>query len=133
MQSKIDDLIAAQVSDGNLTSDQATELKGVFAAAFANGANRTGGGHHHRSHFDNALSTDNSTSSTDSSTLSSTDSSMSTTSTTDSSSTDPTSQILQDFMKLLQDLQSAMTNTYTANGTTATSVTFGALLFNFTS
>ena len=37
MQSKIDDLISGEVSNGTLTSDQATELKGVFKAEFANG------------------------------------------------------------------------------------------------
>ncbi len=37
LQSKINTLIAGEVSSGKLTSDQATELQGVFAAAFANG------------------------------------------------------------------------------------------------
>src|SRR3954468_24585515 len=37
MKSKIDDLIAGEVSSGKLTSDQATELQSVFKAAFANG------------------------------------------------------------------------------------------------
>jgi hypothetical protein len=37
LQSKINALIAGEVSSGKLTSDQATELQGVFAAAFANG------------------------------------------------------------------------------------------------
>jgi len=35
MKSKIDDLISSQVSSGKLTSEQATELQGVFKAAFA--------------------------------------------------------------------------------------------------
>lgn len=43
MKSKIDDLIASQVSDGKLTSDQATELKTVFQNAFANGPGGGGG------------------------------------------------------------------------------------------
>src|SRR6202035_2340271 len=38
LKSKIDNLIAGEVSSGKLTSDQATELQGVFKAAFANGA-----------------------------------------------------------------------------------------------
>jgi hypothetical protein len=38
LKSKIDDLIAGEVSGGKLTSDQATELQGVFKAAFANGS-----------------------------------------------------------------------------------------------
>ena len=37
LKSKIDDLIAGEVSSGKLTSDQATELQGIFKAAFANG------------------------------------------------------------------------------------------------
>ena len=43
MKSKIDDLIAGEVSSGKLTSDQATELQGVFKAAFANGPGGAGG------------------------------------------------------------------------------------------
>ena len=35
LKSKIDNLIAGEVSSGKLTSDQATELQGVFKAAFA--------------------------------------------------------------------------------------------------
>jgi hypothetical protein len=37
LKSKIDDLINGEVSSGKLTTDQATELQGVFKAAFANG------------------------------------------------------------------------------------------------
>ena len=43
LKSKIDDLINDQVSSGKLTSDQATELQGVFKAAFANGPGGAGG------------------------------------------------------------------------------------------
>src|SRR5436189_3602337 len=52
LKSKIDDLINGEVSSGKLTSDQATELQGVFKAAFANGpggadgAGGPGGAHH---------------------------------------------------------------------------------------
>ncbi len=35
IKSKIDSLIAGEVSSGKLTADQATELQGVFQAAFA--------------------------------------------------------------------------------------------------
>ena len=42
LKSKIDSLIANEVSSGKLTSDQATELQGVFKAAFA--ADSAGGG-----------------------------------------------------------------------------------------
>src|SRR6266705_3831520 len=43
LKSKIDDLIAGEVSSGKLTSDQATELQGVFKAAFANRPGGPGG------------------------------------------------------------------------------------------
>ena len=43
LKSKIDGLIANEVSSGKLTSDQATELQGVFKTAFADGAGGTGG------------------------------------------------------------------------------------------
>ena len=42
LKSKIDDLIAGEVSSGKLTSDQATELQGIFKSAFAHGP---GGSH----------------------------------------------------------------------------------------
>jgi hypothetical protein len=40
LKAKIDDLINGEVSSGKLTSDQATELQGVFKAAFADGPRR---------------------------------------------------------------------------------------------
>ena len=43
LKSKIDDLINSEVSSGKLTSDQATELQGIFKAAFANGPGGAGG------------------------------------------------------------------------------------------
>src|SRR6478752_2219884 len=43
LKSKIDDLINGEVSSGKLTSDQATELQGVFKAAFADGPAGSGG------------------------------------------------------------------------------------------
>src|SRR5262249_35594501 len=43
LKSKIDSLIAGEVSSGKLTSDQATELQGVFKSAFANGPGGAGG------------------------------------------------------------------------------------------
>src|SRR6202040_3947512 len=43
LKSKIDDLIAGEVSSGKLTSAQATELQGVFKAAFAGGAGSSSG------------------------------------------------------------------------------------------
>src|SRR6478672_6223477 len=43
LKSKIDDLINGEVSSGKLTSDQATELQGVFKVAFADGPAGSGG------------------------------------------------------------------------------------------
>ena len=43
IKSKIDNLINDQVSSGKLTSDQATELQGIFKSAFANGPGGAGG------------------------------------------------------------------------------------------
>lgn len=43
MKSKIDSLISDEVSSGKLTSDQADELKGVFAKAFQGGPGGPGG------------------------------------------------------------------------------------------
>lgn len=43
MKSKIDGLISNEVSSGKLTSDQADELKGVFAKAFQGGPGGAGG------------------------------------------------------------------------------------------
>ncbi len=43
LKSKIDDLIDSQVAEGNLTSEQATELQGIFEATFAKGPGGPGG------------------------------------------------------------------------------------------
>src|ERR1700736_6494177 len=43
LKSKIDNLIAGEVSSGKLTSDQATELQGVCKAALGNGPGGPGG------------------------------------------------------------------------------------------
>jgi hypothetical protein len=43
LKSKIDDLINGEVAGGKLTSDQATELQGIFKAAFAHGPGGAGG------------------------------------------------------------------------------------------
>jgi len=43
MKSKINDLIANEVQNGKLTSDQADELKNVFAKAFSHGGDGAGG------------------------------------------------------------------------------------------
>src|SRR6266852_1474910 len=127
LKSKIDDLIAGEVSSGKLTSDQATELQGVFKAAFANGPDGAGGpggaggahGHHGGQGgpppADSASSSD---------------------STSSSSGTSSASDILQQFLQSLQDSLSASSSTpYSATGTSGTgsnsSTSFSALLIDY--
>lgn len=111
LKSKIDDLIAGEVSNGTLTSSQADELKGVFQSAFGKGA----GG---PPPSDGSSTDPSSTDSTSSS--SSTDSSV--------------AKILEQFLQALQQSQSS-SNAYGANGTTrATSGTdISALLIDYKS
>ena len=123
LKSKIDDLIAGEVSSGKLTSDQATELQGVFKAAFANGPGGAGGpggpdgvggpppGGPPPS--DDASSSDD-------------------TSSTSSSSID---DILKQFLQSLQESLSASSSTsYGATGTTSSSsASFSALLIDYQS
>jgi hypothetical protein len=124
LKSKIDDLIAGEVSSGKLTGDQATELQGVFKAAFANGPDGAGGpggagGAHHGGHGGPPP----------------TDSSSSSDSTSGSSGTSA-SDLLQQFLQSLQDSLSASSSTsYGATGTSATgsnsSSSFSALLIDY--
>jgi hypothetical protein len=126
LKSKIDNLIASEVSSGKLSSAQATELQGVFKAAFANGPGGTnpaaaagapdqaagspsaGATHHgHHGHHGGPPATD---------TSSSTDS------TSGSSSTGSAADILQQFLKSLQSaLSSSSSASYSASGTPDTS------------
>ena len=117
LKSKIDDLIAGEVSSGKLTSDQATELQGVFKAAFANGPGGAGGAHGQ----DGPPPTD-STSSTDS--------------TTSSSGASSAADILQQFLQSLQESLSASSSTsYSATGSSSiasnASSSFSALLIDY--
>jgi hypothetical protein len=127
MKSKIDDLIAGEVSSGKLTSDQATELQGVFKAAFANGPGGAGGpggpggaggpppgGHGGPPPADDASSSDD----------------------TSSSSSTSIDDILKQFLQSLQESLSASSSTsYGATGTTSSSSTasFSALLIDYQS
>jgi hypothetical protein len=123
LKSKIDDLIAGEVSSGKLTSDQATELQGVFKAAFANGPGGAGGpggpggarGHGGPPPTDSASSTD---------------------STSSSSGTSSADDILQQFLQSLQESLSASSSTsYSATGSSSTtsnaSSSFSALLIDY--
>ena len=101
LKSRIDNLIAGEVSSGRLTSDQATELQGVFKAAFANGADGgpSGAGAaphgHHRGHG-GAPPTDGSSS---------------------AGGTGSVIDILQQFLQSLQNSRSSSSSTpYSATG-----------------
>jgi len=121
LKSKIDDLIAGEVSSGKLTSDQATELQGVFKAAFANGSGGPGGpGGAHGGHggpppADGASSSDSASS---------------------SSGASSADDILQQFLQSLQAQLSASSSTsYSATGSSSTasnaSSSFSALLIDY--
>jgi hypothetical protein len=103
MKSKIDDLISKEVSNGTLTSDQATELKGVFKAAFANGPGGAGGA--------GGPPPGPPPSDGGSSSSSSSDSSTST-----SSSGQTAAEILQQFLQALQQSMSSSTSSYGSSG-----------------
>jgi hypothetical protein len=129
MKSKIDDLIAGEVSSGKLTSDQATELQGIFKAAFANGPGGAGGGGGPGGPggaggpppggpppSDGASSSDDSSSST---------------------STSSIDDILKQFLESLQEsLSSSSSKSYSASGSSSTSgssASFSALLIDYQS
>jgi hypothetical protein len=115
LKTAIDDLIDAQVASGKLTSDQATELQGVFKAAFAGGPGGAGGPPPGPPPADNA-STD----------------------TTDATgtTTDPETA-LQKLLKTLQEsLAATSAGSYGATGNSASATnksSFSALLINYTS
>ena len=127
LKSRIDNLIAGEVSSGKLTSDQATELQGVFKAAFANGPggaggpDGAGGAHgHHGGHGGPPP----------------TDSASSTDSTSSSSGASSADDILQQFLQSLQESLSASSSTsYSATGSSSTasnaSSSFSALLIDY--
>ena len=126
LKSKIDDLIAGEVSSGKLTSDQATELQGVFKAAFAKGSGGPGGPGGPRGAggpppggpppSGDASSSDD---------------------TSSSSSSTSIDDILKQFLESLQESLSASSSTsYGATGTTSSSsssASFSALLIDYQS
>ena len=126
LKSKIDDLINSEVSSGKLTSDQATELQGIFKAAFANGPGGAGGPGGPRGAggpppggpppSDVASSSEETSSS--------------------SSSSTSIDDILKQFLQSLQESLSASSSTpYGATGATSSSSTasFSALLIDYQS
>jgi hypothetical protein len=127
LKSKIDDLIAGEVSSGKLTSDQATELQGVFKAAFANGPGGAGGpGGPGGSRGAGGPPPGGPPPSGDASSSDDTSSSSSSTSIDD---------ILKQFLQSLQESLSASSSTsYGATGTTSSSsASFSALLIDYQS
>jgi hypothetical protein len=112
LKRKIDDLINGEVASGKLTSDQATELQGIFKAAFANGPGGAGGpgGPGGPPPADGASSSDDS-----------------------SSSTGSIDDILKQFLESLQEqLTVSSSTTYGATGSSSTgSGSFSALLIDY--
>jgi hypothetical protein len=117
LKSKIDDLIAGEVASGKLTSDQATELQGIFKAAFASGPGGAGGpppgGPGGPPPADGASSSGDSS----------------------SSSTTSIEDILKQFLESLQEsLSASSSTTYGATGTSSSSsASFSALLIDYQS
>ena len=115
MKSKIDDLIATEVQNGKLTSDQADELKNVFAKAFSHGGDGAGGPQGGPGGAGGPGGSCAPGGSGDAS--------------ASSSSSDQLNQILSDFLKSLQQSLSK-NSTYDASGDTG-SVSISALVMNF--
>ena len=122
LKSKIDSLIAGEVSSGKLTSDQATELQGIFKAAFAHGPGGAGG---HGGPRGAGGPPPGPPPSDDASSTGSSD---------DSSGTSSISDILKQFLEELQKSQSASeSSSYSATGGSSTSASFTALLIDYQS
>jgi hypothetical protein len=127
LKSKIDNLIAGEVSSGKLTSDQATELQGVFKAAFGNGPGGPGGaggpppgGPGGPPPSDGSSSTDSTGSTSDTSGT--------------SSSTSSIADMLQQFLSSLQSsLSTSSSTSYGATGNTSSdsNSSFSALLIDY--
>jgi hypothetical protein len=124
LKSKIDNLIAGEVSSGKLTSDQATELQGVFKAAFAGGAGGPGGaGGAHGPHGGHGGPPP-------------ADSSSSADGTDSSSGATSANDILKQFLQSLQDSAAASSpSSYSATGSSAAASdntsSFSALLIDY--
>ncbi|WP_315754157.1 MULTISPECIES: hypothetical protein [unclassified Bradyrhizobium] len=109
MQSKIDDLIQSEVDSGKLTSDQATELKTVFANAFSGG----GAGGPPPAPTSDESSTDT------------------TSSTSSSSSSSQVEELLKKLLEALQSSNSSKTSSYSASGTSSSSPSSKSLVVDF--
>ena len=120
IKSKVSDLIANEVKNGKLTSDQATELQNVFDTTFAAGGPGGQGGPQGAGGPPPGPPPSGSPPSSDSSSSDST-----------SSTSDDAAKVLKDFLKLLQDSQSG-SSTYSASGSASTTATStDSLVLNF--
>jgi hypothetical protein len=121
LKSKIQGLISNEVSSGKLTTDQATELQGVFKAAFGSGAEGTGqaGGVHHGHHGHGTPPPSDGSTATDG-----------------TSSGSASNDILQQFLQSVQNsLSTASATPYSATGAASptgdSSSSLSALLINY--
>lgn len=108
MKSKIDGLIQNEVSSGKLTSDQATELKSVFANTFSGQAHGAGDPPPSASGADDTSTGASSNSATD------------------------TTKLLKELLTALQNSISKSASSYGANGTASSSATGTSLVLNYT-
>lgn len=115
MQSKIDDLIQSEVDSGKLTTDQASELKNVFANAFSGGAGGAGGPPPGPPPSDDSSS----------------DTTSSTSSSSSSSSSSQVEELLKKLLEALQSSNSSTTSSYGASGTSSSSSTSKSLVVDF--
>jgi hypothetical protein len=121
LKSKIDDLIDSQVSSGKLTSGQATELQGIFKAAFANGPGGAGG---HGGPGGAGGPPPGPPPSDDASLTGS----------SDDSGTSSINDVLKQFLEALQkSLSTSESGSYSATGGSSTSGSFTALLIDYQS
>jgi hypothetical protein len=123
LKSKIDSLIAGEVSSGKLTSDQATELQGVFKAPFANGPGGPGGPGGAGGPPPGPPPSDGASSGASSDGTGSSDS---------TSSTSSADNLLKKFLQLLQNSLSSSTS-YSATGSGDSSSSLSALLIDYKS
>jgi hypothetical protein len=123
LKSKIDSLIAGEVSSGKLTSDQATELQGVFKAPFANGPGGPGGPGGAGGPPPGPPPSDGASSGASSDGTDSSDS---------TSSTYSADDLLKEFLQLLQNSLSSSTS-YSATGSGDSSSSLSALLIDYKS
>jgi hypothetical protein len=126
LKSKIDSLIAGEVSSGKLTSDQATELQSVFKAAFADGPGGPGGPSGPGGAGGPPPGPPPSGGESPGTSSTGTDSSDST------SSTYSADNLLKEFLQLLQNSLSSSTS-YSATGTSDSSSSLSALLIDYKS